>query len=144
MRVPGFCLGTTLVCVTLAACSGSDPSGPGGPLSGDWVYHLQDVRSTTDSSVCNFTGIHVQLKQRGSLLSGSASGGSGQCVRENGAPLLPVALQPAAIRGEVVGDHVSFQIGDFLQNQGTLAEGRVTGTGRFRPDAEGIFTLRRP
>ena len=120
-----------------------DAAGPEGVLSGKWEYTLQNVTSSTDASVCSFTGIVMFLQHRGNTLTGSTSGGIGNCVNAQGEPREAVPLQAAAIHGTALERHVVFYIGEFLSNEGTFSGAEIAGAGRFRPDVAGEFIARR-
>lgn len=128
--------------IALGGCS-SDSLGPAdGPLTGDWTYEVLDVLPPGNETQCSYTDILIRLEQRGNRLTGRTAGGFGQCSR--GEEVFPaVPLQPAQITGGVNGTTVSFAIGDFILNQGTLDGDEVSGGARFAAGAEGFFTMRR-
>ena len=126
--------------LALGGCS-SDSLGPAdGPLTGDWTYEVLDVLPPGDATQCSYTDIVIRLEQRGSRFTGRTEGGFGRCSR--GEEVFPaVPLQPASITGGVSGTAVSFAIGDFILNQGTLDGDEISGGARFAAGAEGFFTM---
>ncbi|HEU4453258.1 MAG TPA: hypothetical protein VFR81_09365, partial [Longimicrobium sp.] len=128
--------------LALGGCS-SDSVGPAdGPLTGDWTYEVLDVLPPGNSTQCSYTDIGIHLEQRGSQLSGFTAGGFARCSRgEEEFPAVP--LQAVSISGVVNGTAVSFLIGDFILNDGTLDGEEISGSARFAADAEGFFTMRR-
>lgn len=120
-----------------------EPTGSAGHLSGSWVYSADAVASPGDPITCSYREIPVELVHRGDRLTGQTTGGFGECVRADGLVLPAVPLRAATINGSVNGVEVSFEVGDFLQNDGVFSAGVITGRALFRPDVEGEFALRR-
>jgi hypothetical protein len=127
----------------LAACS-SDSLGPAdGPLTGDWTYEVLNVRPQGDPVACSYTDVGIRFEQRGGRLTGFTAGGFGTCTRDGSEPFPNVPLRPATITGGTNGTQVSFAIGDFILNAGTVTGDEISGTATFAQGAQGAFTMRR-
>jgi hypothetical protein len=123
-----------------AGC-GHHPAVPDGEVAGEWSYAATDV--PYGSMRCAFSDVTVTLTQKGSLISGFASGGTLSC---NGGPRDPIQNDATINQGSFNSGRLFFTIGPEFKHSGDLDGDRVEGvTSSLDGDTEGDghFTMRR-
>ena len=97
-------------CLVVAACSGSDGSGPttSHHLIGSWSYEMPDLQDGHGTS-CAISGPVLSLAQSGVKFSGNVTGGTIACTYQ-GTPFGGALQSAAVLNGAIRGDSVSFDV----------------------------------